>query len=75
MNLCNHFSTLWKRATLLLQWWKSGLGPVSGVLGFLRRGAGVGGYLQPTPLYLPPSPFDPSPADWTQKELLKKQVQ
>ena len=41
MNLRNRFSTLWKRATLLLQWWKSGLGPVSGVLGFLRRGAGA----------------------------------
>lgn len=34
MNLCNRFSTLWKRAGLLLQWWKLGLGTVSGVLGW-----------------------------------------
>lgn len=33
MNLCNRFSTLWKRATLLFQRWKLGLGTVSGVLG------------------------------------------
>ena len=25
MNLCNRFPTLWKRAALLLQWWKLGL--------------------------------------------------
>lgn len=33
MNLCNRFSTLWKRAALFLQWGKLGLGTVSGVVG------------------------------------------
>lgn len=41
MNLRNRFSTLWKRAALLLQWWKSGLGTVSSVLGFLMWGRGL----------------------------------
>lgn len=38
MNLCNRFSTLWKRAALLLQWWKLGLSIISGVLGRVPTG-------------------------------------